>query len=132
MRRFLILLYGAASYAFFFVTFLYAVAFVSGIAVPKTIDKGPMVPIDEAFIVDMLLMTLFAVQPDIDETSGDLTYTPASGATGTATGSTKRKKARCAAFSRSYQISPPWRSMTSRKVSGEVSLPICMVSISHV
>lgn len=65
MRRFLILLYGAASYAFFFVTFLYAVAFVSGIAVPKTIDKGPMVPIDEAFIVDMLLMTLFAVQHSV-------------------------------------------------------------------
>jgi hypothetical protein len=46
-----------ASYAVFFVTFLYAVGFVSGLAVPKTIDTGTVVPRAEAFVVNLLLMS---------------------------------------------------------------------------
>ena len=61
--RFIALLYGLAAYAAFFVTILYAIGFVSGLAVQKaTIDTGTVVPIAEALIVNLLLMSVFAVQ----------------------------------------------------------------------
>src|SRR5207344_2657599 len=60
--RFIALLYGLAAYVAFFVTILYAIGFVSGLAVPKTIDTGTVVPIAEALIVNLLLISVFAVQ----------------------------------------------------------------------
>jgi methanethiol S-methyltransferase len=65
MSRFFALLYGLASYLVFFFTFLYAVGFVTGLGVPKTIDMGPIVPIWEAVLVNLLLMSLFAVQHSV-------------------------------------------------------------------
>jgi protein-S-isoprenylcysteine O-methyltransferase Ste14 len=65
MSRVTALLYGLASYIVFFVTFLYAIGFVSGLVVPKTIDTGAVVPIGEAALVNLLLMTLFAVQHSV-------------------------------------------------------------------
>jgi len=65
MGRIVAFLYGLASYALFFVTFLYAVGFVSGLVVPKTIDTGPVVPTAEALIINLLLMSLFAVQHSV-------------------------------------------------------------------
>ena len=57
MGRFIAFLYGLACYVVFFVTFLYAIGFVSGLVVPKTIDTGTVVPLTEAFIVNILLMS---------------------------------------------------------------------------
>ena len=63
--RFAALLYGVAAYLVFFVSFLYAVGFVAGLVVPKTIDSGAVAPITEALIVNILLMSLFAIQHSV-------------------------------------------------------------------
>jgi methanethiol S-methyltransferase len=65
MSRLFALVYGLASYVVFFVTFLYAAGFVTGLGMQKTIDTGPIVPIWEALLVNLLLMTLFAVQHSV-------------------------------------------------------------------
>ena len=65
VSRFIALLYGVAAYVAFFVTILYAIGFVSGLVVPKTIDTGTVVPIAEALIINLLLMSVFAVQHSV-------------------------------------------------------------------
>ena len=62
MGRTLGLIYGLAAYAFFFLVFLYAIAFVGDLPVPRTIDRGPAAPGLQAVIVDVVLLGLFAVQ----------------------------------------------------------------------
>lgn len=65
MTRILSFVYGLVVYVIFLGAFLYAVAFVTGFLVPKTIDVGPIVPLAEALIIDVLLMSLFALQHSI-------------------------------------------------------------------
>ncbi len=65
MARLAAVLYGTITYLFFFVTFLYAAGFVSGVVVPKTIDTGPAVPVMDALLVNLGLMSLFAIQHSV-------------------------------------------------------------------
>jgi methanethiol S-methyltransferase len=65
MSRLISFLYGLAAYAIFFVTFLYAIGFVCGLVVPKTVDTGAVVPTAEALIVNLLLMSVFAIQHSV-------------------------------------------------------------------
>jgi methanethiol S-methyltransferase len=62
MGRILAFLYGLVAYCVFAATFLYAIHFVAGLVVPKTIDSGATGPVGEAIVVDVLLMSLFALQ----------------------------------------------------------------------
>ena len=62
MGRFIAFTYGLICYATFLITTLYAVGFVSGVVVPKTIDSGAIVPTGKAFVVDLLLICVFAIQ----------------------------------------------------------------------
>ena len=65
MARFLAFLYGTAAYVLCLGAFLYAIGFVTGLPVPKTIDTGPVVPVTEALIINVLLMSLFAIQHSV-------------------------------------------------------------------
>ena len=60
--RSFVLGYGVLTYLVFLATFLYAIGFVSQHFVPKTIDSGASVSPMHALVVDLALMSLFAIQ----------------------------------------------------------------------
>lgn len=65
MGRILALVYGLGAYLVFLGAFLYAIGFVGGFVVPKTVDTGLVVPIGAALAVNLLLLSLFAVQHSV-------------------------------------------------------------------
>jgi methanethiol S-methyltransferase len=65
LGRLVAFLYGVVSYVVFFITFLYAIGFVSSFLVPKSVDTGTVEPTAKAFIINLLLMSLFAIQHSV-------------------------------------------------------------------
>lgn len=63
--KFIAFLYGLVAYFAFFGTILYAIGFVMGLVVPKTIDTGTTSSSTQAVVVNLLLMSLFAVQHSV-------------------------------------------------------------------
>jgi protein-S-isoprenylcysteine O-methyltransferase Ste14 len=62
MARIFSFAFGFVSYLVFLIAFLYAMGFVLGMNVPKTINSGPEVPWPEAVAIDLVLLSLFAIQ----------------------------------------------------------------------
>jgi protein-S-isoprenylcysteine O-methyltransferase Ste14 len=65
MNRILAALYGALSYLVFLASFLYAIAWLGNFLVPKTIDSGTAAPLATAVVVNLALLTAFALQHSI-------------------------------------------------------------------
>lgn len=65
MGGFVALLYGGICYLIFFASFLYAIAFVENLPVPKTIDSGVQGDLVKSIIVDLIVLGVFAVQHSV-------------------------------------------------------------------
>lgn len=65
MKRIGFFTYGLICYAVFFATFLYAIAFVGGFAVPATLDGPRHAPLPVSIAIDAALLALFAVQHSV-------------------------------------------------------------------
>jgi methanethiol S-methyltransferase len=63
--RLLTLAYGALSYLLFFLTFLYAIGFLGNVGVPKSLDAAATDPWLTALMIDLGLLSLFAVQHSV-------------------------------------------------------------------
>jgi methanethiol S-methyltransferase len=63
--RIIAFVYGIVAYVTFFVTFLYSIGFVEDLLVPKTIDGGSAGPTAQALIVNLVLMSIFAIQHSV-------------------------------------------------------------------
>jgi protein-S-isoprenylcysteine O-methyltransferase Ste14 len=62
MTRIFPVFFGLVAYAIFLLAFLYAIGFVEGALVPKSINSGEVVPTIDAVAIDILLLSLFALQ----------------------------------------------------------------------
>jgi methanethiol S-methyltransferase len=59
------LVYGALSYTVFLAVFLYAMGFVADVIVPRTVNRAIEGPLAKAILVDLGLLTVFALQHSV-------------------------------------------------------------------
>jgi len=64
-KRILVFAYGAFCYALFLATFVYAIGFVGGFGVPTSLDGVARDPLGKALLIDLSLLTLFALQHSV-------------------------------------------------------------------
>ena len=65
MARLMAVIYGVAAYLFFLATFLYAIGFVANLSGLKTIDSGAGGDGTTAWVINIVLLGLFAVQHSV-------------------------------------------------------------------
>ena len=65
MGKLVAFLYGIVAYLAFAVVIVYAIGFVTGLMVPKTIDSGPAGPLMESIVINLVLLTIFALQHSV-------------------------------------------------------------------
>lgn len=65
MKRYLIFAYGLVCYAAFLASFLYAIGFVGNLFVPKGIDSAPQLPMAQAALINLGLLSIFAIQHSV-------------------------------------------------------------------
>ena len=65
MKRYLIFAYGLVCYAAFLASFLYAIGFVGNLFVPKGIDSAPQLPMVQAALINLGLLSIFAIQHSV-------------------------------------------------------------------
>ena len=65
LKRISFFAYGTLSYVIFLGTFLYAVGFIGGFGVPRTLDGPATAPLGISLAIDVALLTVFAVQHSV-------------------------------------------------------------------
>src|ERR1043166_2018417 len=65
MGRVAAVIYGVVVFVFFLAVFLYAIGFVGGILVPKSVDSGTETSMVTALVSDALVLALFAIQHSV-------------------------------------------------------------------
>lgn len=65
LSRIAVFAYGSVAYVLFLLTFVYAVGFIGGFLVPRSIDSTPTLPVWQALAINALLLTVFAVQHSV-------------------------------------------------------------------
>lgn len=65
MKRYLTVGYGAVSYLIFVGSFLYAIGFIGGIVVPRSVDHAIAAPLWQAVVINLALLGVFAVQHSV-------------------------------------------------------------------